>query len=163
MRGFDALRALALPAALCLVTAPVAAADADPAIMATVDAAIAAVNSGSAAAARGAFVEAPVAITDDFPPYLWSGADAFETYSRDLQAVLAQAGIENWRFQRHQPRYINTAGDHAYVVVPASFPFTIAGKPGSVAGDYTFVLAKVAGAWRVEAVNYGLTHHTLVP
>lgn len=139
------------------------AAGTDPAILAAVDAAIAAVNSGSITAAKDAFTDAPVAIVDDFPPYLWSGKNAFEDYSRDLKTILAQLKIENWRFQRHQPRYVSASEDRASVVVPASFPFTMNGKPGSVSGDYVFVLKKVSGKWRVDLATYGATHHTLLP
>src|SRR5579863_5749483 len=79
------------------------AAETDPAILAAVDAAIAAINAGSVADAKAAYADAPAAITDDFPPFLWSGKNAVEDYSRDLKAVLSKANITDWRFQRHQP------------------------------------------------------------
>ena len=138
-------------------------AEPDPAILATVDAAIAAINSGSVDAARAAYAEAPTAIVDDFPPFVWSGASAVEDYARDFKSVLTQYGITDWRFQRQQPRYELTTGDRAWLVVPATFPFMLKGKPQAVAADWTFVLAKQNGKWRIQVSAFGDTHHTLLP
>ena len=98
------LSILALFGLLALPAAPRAwAAETDPAILAAVDSAIAAINAGSVADAKAVFTDAPAAIIDDFPPFLWSGKTAVEDYSRDLKAVLTKYGITDWRFQRHQP------------------------------------------------------------
>jgi hypothetical protein len=135
----------------------------DPAILAAVDATIAAINSGSVADAKASYAEAPSAITDDFPPFVWSGKNAVEDYSRDLKAILEKLGITDWRFQRHQPRYVAATEDRAWLVVPASFPFLMKGKTESVAGDWIFILKKVDGRWRVDVSAYADTHHTLLP
>jgi hypothetical protein len=160
-------RILSILTVLGFLTLPimphVQAAETDPGILAAVDAAIAAINSGSVADAKAAYAEAPAAITDDFPPFLWSGKNAVEDYSRDLKAVLSKYNITDWRFQRHQPRYVAATEDHAWLVVPASFPFLMNGKTQSVAGDWIFVLIKQDGRWRVEVSAFGDTHHTLLP
>jgi hypothetical protein len=139
------------------------AAEPDPAILAAVDSAITAINSGSLADAKAAFTDAPAAIIDDFPPFQWSGKNAVEDYSRDLKAVLTKYGITDWRFQRHQPRYLLASEDRAYLVVPASFPFLLGGKTQSVSADWVFVLAKIDGKWRVDSSVFADTHHTLLP
>ncbi len=158
------LSILALLGFIALPTIPHArAAETDPAILAAVDAAIAAINSGSVADAKAAFAEAPAAITDDFPPFLWSGKTAVEDYSRDLKAILSKYNITDWRFQRHQPRYLLATEDRAWLVVPASFPFLLGGKTQSVSADWIFVLGKIEGKWRVEVSAFGDTHHTLLP
>jgi hypothetical protein len=59
------------------------AAETDPTILAAVDSAIAAINAGSVTDAKAVFTDAPAAIIDDFPPFLWSGKNAVEDYSRD--------------------------------------------------------------------------------
>jgi hypothetical protein len=158
------LSILALLGLLALPAAPRAsAAETDPAILAAVDSAIAAINAGSVADAKAAFTEAPAAIVDDFPPFQWSGKTAVDDYSRDLKAVLSKYGITDWRFQRHQPRYILATEDRAWLVVPASFPFLLGGKTQSVSADWVFVLTKVDGKWRVDSSVFGDTHHTLLP
>lgn len=139
------------------------AADPDPAVLATVDAAIAAINGGSVDAAKAVYADAPAAIVDDFAPFVWSGKTAVEDYARDLKAILEKYGITDWRFQRHQPRYIFATADHAEVIVPATFPFVMGGKPQAVAADWTFVLAKQDGKWRIQVAAFGDTHHTLLP
>jgi len=135
----------------------------DPAILATVDAAIAAINAGSVADAKAAYADPPAAITDDFPPFVWSGKNAVEEYCRDLKQILGKFKITDWRFQRHQPRYVSATEDHAWLVVPASFPFLMDGKTQSVTGDWIFVLVKQDGKWRVDVSAFGDTTHTLLP
>ena len=98
-----------------------------------------------------------------FPPFLWSGKNAVEDYSRDLKAVLTKYGITDWRFQRHQPRYILGTEDRAWLVVPTSFPFLLGGKPQSVSADWLFVLDKVDGKWRVNFVGVRRQPYTLLP
>jgi SnoaL-like domain len=139
------------------------AAKTDPAILAAVDAAFAAINAGSVVDAKAAYADPPAAITDDFPPFVWSGKNAVEEYFRDLKDVLGKLKITEWRFQRHQPRYVAATEDHAWLVVPASFPFLMDGKTQSVAGDWIFVLVKQDGKWRVDVSAFGDTHHTLLP
>lgn len=139
------------------------AAEPDPAILATVDAAIAAINAGSVDSAKAAYADAPAAIVDDFAPFVWSGKTAVDDYTHDLKAILAKYGISDWRFQRHQPRYILATDDHAWVIVPATFPFLLGGKPQAVAADWTFVLVKQDGRWRIQVSAFGDTHHTLLP
>jgi hypothetical protein len=143
--------------------APARAADPDPAILATIDAAIAAINSGSVDAAKSAFAEAPAAIVDDFAQFVWSGKSAVEDYARDLKGIVTKYGITDGRFQRFQPRYVLATEDRAFVVAPAIFPFILGGKPQAVAADWTFVLAKQDGKWRIQVSAYGDTHHTLLP
>jgi hypothetical protein len=158
------LPVLALFGLLALPATPRAfAADTDPAILAAVDAAIAAINAGSVADAKAVYADAPAAIIDDFPPFLWSGKTAVEDYSRDFKAVLTKYGITNWRFQRHQPRYVFATEDRAWLIAPASFPFLLDGKPQSVSADWLFILEKIDGKWRIDASAFGDTHHTLVP
>ena len=165
MRRFS--KALTVFAVLGALASPVLsrahAAGTDPAILAAVDAAIAAINSGSLADAKAAYADAPAAITDDFPPFYWSGKSAVEDYSRDFKAILTKYGITEWRFQRHQPRYVMATDDHAYLVMPASFPFLLGGKTQSVSADWIFVLAKQDGKWRVQVSAFGDTGHTLLP
>jgi hypothetical protein len=135
----------------------------DPAILAAVDAAIAAINSGSVDDAKAAYADPPAAITDDFPPFVWSGKNAVEEYSHDLKEVLTKLKITQGRFQRHQPRYVAATENRAWLVVPTSFPFLMDGKTQSVAGDWIFVLIKQDGKWRVDVSAFGDTHHTLLP
>jgi hypothetical protein len=158
------LLALALVGLLGWPAVPRAvAAETDPAILAAVDAAIAAINTGSVADAKAAYTDAPAAIIDDFPPFLWSGKNAVDDFSHDLKTILSKYGITDWRFQRHQPLYIMASEDRAWVNVPASFPFLLGGKTQSVSANWLFVLNKVDGKWRVDSSVFADTHHTLIP
>ncbi|RBP17644.1 hypothetical protein DFR50_102136 [Roseiarcus fermentans] len=154
----------AMAAAIAIAAAaPARAADADPAILSTIDAAIGAINSGSVADLQAVFTEAPSAIVDDFAPFAWSGKSAVAAYAHDLQAVLTQYKITDWRFQRQTPRYLFATDTRAEAIIPASFPFVLGGKPQSVAADWVFVLDKQDGKWKIDVMSFGDTHHTLLP
>lgn len=142
---------------------PAHAVDPDPAILTAVDATIAAVNAGSVTDVQAAFLDAPAAIADDFPPYSWSGKDAVPRYMHDLKSVLAQLSITQGRFQRNTVRFQAEAGGRAMVVVPVSFPFMMSGKPQSANGDWLFVLVKQGDRWKVDVMSLSLSHHTLLP
>lgn len=158
------LRKLALLAGLaCAALVPAHAAEPDPAILATVDAAISAINAGSVAKTQVAFLDAPSAISDDFPPYSWSGKSAVADYMRDLTAILSQLKITQGRFQRNAPRFQSSSSNRAMVVVPVSFPFMMSGKPQSANGDWLFVLAKQGDQWKIDLMSLSLSHHTLLP
>ncbi len=104
------LSVLALFGLLALPAPPRAwAADTDPAILAAVDSAIAAINAGSVADAKAVFTDAPAAIIDDFPPFLWSGKTAVEDYSRDLKADLDE--VRHYRLALPAPSAALPIGD----------------------------------------------------
>jgi hypothetical protein len=165
MRLFSrtALLAATLSCLMLMAMAPAGAAETDPAILSTVDAAIGAINTGSEADLQAVFLDSPAAITDDFAPFSWSGKTAVADYSRDLKAVLSQYKITDWRFQRHAPRYIFATDTRAEAVIPASFPFILGGKPQSVSADWLFVLDKKDGKWKVDVMAFVDSHHTLIP
>lgn len=144
-------------------TAPVRAAEIDPAILSTIDTAIGAINVGSEPDLAAVFVDSPAAITDDFAPFSWSGKTAVADYTRDLKAIIAQYKISDWRFQRQTPRYIFATDTRAEAVIPASFPFILGGKPQSVSADWLFVLDKKDGKWKIDVMAFVDSHHTLLP
>jgi len=165
MRLFSrtACLAAALGSLIFSAIAPAYPAETDPAILSTIDAAIGAINAGSEPDLQTVFLDSPTAITDDFAPFSWSGKTAVADYSRDLNAVLTQYKITDWRFQRHAPRYIFAADSRAEAVIPASFPFILGGKPQSVSADWLFILDKKEGKWKIDVMSFVDSHHTLVP
>jgi hypothetical protein len=147
----------------CAAVTPTSAAETGPTILSTIDAAIVAINDGSESNLQAVFLEWPTAITDDFAPFSWRGKTAVADYTRDLNAVLTQYKITDWRFQRHEPRYIFATDTRAKAVIPASFPFMLGGKPQSVSADWLFILDKKEGKWKIDLMSFVDSHHTLIP
>ena len=88
------LSILALFGLLALPAAPSnGAAETDPAILAAVNPQSRLSTPVLLLTQKAVFTDAPAAIIDDFPPFLWSGKTAVEDYSRDLKAVLTKYGI----------------------------------------------------------------------
>src|ERR1700741_3456195 len=70
-------------------------------------------------------------IVDEFPPYLWSGADAPERWLADLAKFFSKhgtAGPNGVHFDHAAPVQAQSKGDSAYVVVPVILRLQMGGK-----------------------------------
>jgi len=91
-------------------------------------------------------------IIDEFPPYSWRGPGACARWSKDYHADLQKNGITDGLVTIGQPRHVDVAGDHAYVVVPASYSWKRNGTPMKETGStFTATLQKSAAGWRITA------------
>ena len=89
-------------------------------------------------------------IIDEFPPYLWLGPGACARWSKDYHADLKKHGITDGLVTIGQPRHVDVAGDHAYVVVPASYSWKRNGMPMKETGStFTATLKRSAAGWRI--------------
>lgn len=109
------------------------------------------VNRGDMKAADGAYAPGAV-IVDDLAPYLFQGNDAFARWIGELEARVKKAHVTGPVFTLMKPGSVVTAGDRAYVVIPARFRFKQNGHfLGGEAGTFTFVVTKTASGWRIAA------------
>jgi hypothetical protein len=93
-----------------------------------------------------------ISIIDDVPPHEWHGAGACSRWSGDLDAFDKANEITAGAVTLGKPRHIDITADRAYVVVPASYTFTMKSKPMKQSGSIlTAVLQKGASGWRVSA------------
>jgi hypothetical protein len=59
-------------------------------------------------------------ILDGMWPHVWYGTTACEDWYRDVLTEGEHVGAFGYRVALGEPWHVNTKGDHAYVVVPAS-------------------------------------------
>jgi ketosteroid isomerase-like protein len=91
-------------------------------------------------------------IIDDLPPHEWQGAGACSKWSSDFDAFGKANQITPGAVTLAKPRHIDITGQHAYVVVPVGYTFTMKGKPMKQSGStITVVLEKGASDWRMTA------------
>ncbi len=125
---------------------------ADPTLMAPIQKFIDSFNKGDVAGAAATHVPgADLAIIDEVPPYLWRGAQAFQTWSADLESDAKKNGIAEPLVTISAATRTETNGDHAYVVVPAVYTFKQRGVAMREAAQITVVLRKSAGGWLISA------------
>jgi len=70
----------------------------------------------------------PMSILDGMWPPVWYGTTACEDWYRDVLTEGEHVGAFGYRVALGEPWHVNTKGDHAYVVVPATMTSNCAGS-----------------------------------
>lgn len=141
--------ALILLAASVLAAAPAAAQQAD--VLRPIRQFTDGFNKGDVPGALAACAD-EASIIDEFAPYEWHGPGACATWANDYDADAKARGVTDGIVTLGRPRHVNVAGDHAYVVIPATYKYKLKGKPVVEAGALlTVALEKTAAGWRMTA------------
>jgi ketosteroid isomerase-like protein len=98
------------------------------------------------------------AVIDDFPPFEWRGAGACANWSKAFDGFAQQNGITDPAGTIGKPKQFTVSGDRAYVVVPATFGYTMKGKPVKLTAIATFSLHKTASGWRITSWSWATTN-----
>jgi ketosteroid isomerase-like protein len=126
------------------------------AVLAPVRAFIDAFNRSAPAAPAEAFT-ADVIITDDLPPFRWTGADALAQWWTALFGTSPAQRADFARMQRRlllgPARHVFVTGDDGYVTMPVTMTAVDprSGRPLTVAGDLALTLRRVDGRWRLSS------------
>jgi hypothetical protein len=108
-------------------------------------------NKGDTAGAAATHAaDADLTITDEVPPFLWRGPQAFKEWSTALDADAKKRGMTEPVVTLKAPTRTETDGNQAYVVVPAVFTFKERGVAMREAAQMTFVLQKGAAGWLIH-------------
>ena len=135
--------------ALAGLAAGASAADEKGAVMTTVSGFVAAFNKGDVKAAAATCAE-QTSIIDEFPPYEWHGTGSCAKWMADYDTDAKKNVITEGVVTLGAPKHTDIAGDRAYVVAPADYAFTKAGKPvKETASMLTIALQKSAAGWRI--------------
>jgi ketosteroid isomerase-like protein len=132
------------------LTAPGAALAADAQVEAPIRAFMAAFNKGDVKAAEATHT-ADVVIVDEPPPFVWKGPGAFQAWVGDLLADEKKIGRSDGAVTLGDVKREEVDGDHAYVIVEATYAFKDKGVPMKEPSQMTFGLRKVGGAWKISA------------
>jgi hypothetical protein len=93
----------------------------------------------------------PTAITDEFSPYAWQGANAAADWSAGLQKSMAAEHDSGLTIGLSAPSHLSVNGGKAYAVYPTTLSYLHRGKPMKERGAFAFVLDKVSGDWRITS------------
>ena len=140
--------------AVAVLLVGVAAASETAEVMAPVHQFVDGFNKGDAKMALAACAD-QTSIIDDFPPHEWHGAGACAAWAQAYEADAKEHGITDGIVTLGKPRAVDISGDHAYVVVPASFTYKQKRKPVKETGaTLTLVLLRGAAVWRITAWSW---------
>ena len=146
------MRQVTFGAIVCLAVGTSAgAATPDPQIMAPIQKFIDSFNKGDMAGAMATHAAgADLAIIDEVPPFIWRGPKAFQAWSTALDAASKQGGITEQMVTIKAPTRTESAGDSAYVIVPAVYTYKEKGVAMREAAQMTFTLKKGASGWLIH-------------
>lgn len=107
-------------------------------------------NNGHYAAWTAACTSSAV-VTDDFPPYIWSGANACNNWLSSWRTFSIGQKISNVTVTFGAPIHMAVGGGMAYIVLPATLRFNQHGKPVRMGGNVmTIVMRKgTGGDWKM--------------
>jgi ketosteroid isomerase-like protein len=97
-------------------------------------------------------------VIDDFPPFEWRGAGACANWSKAFDGFAQKNGITDPVGTIGKPKQFVVNGDRAYVVLPATFGYTMKGKPVKLTAIAAFSLHKTAAGWRITAWSWATTN-----
>jgi hypothetical protein len=160
MRLFRAFQpATVALAAVLVVAGPAGAAPpADPALAALPAKMVAALIADDATTLRATCAPSSTVI-DEFAPYSWSGPDACVRWAAAFKVFAAHMKMSGFKGTVAPKPFTDVTGNHAYVVAKVTFAATMAAKPMSEQGTWTFVVAKSGTAWKITSLAWGTLHH----
>ncbi len=132
-------------AALLMAPAPTDQAD----VVATVKQFVVAFNAGDTTAMAAACAS-PMVIIDEFPPHVWSGANACTAWANAFNADAEKNKITDPVVTLGKPTHVDVTGDVAYMVTPANYVYKRNGKPVKETNSILAIsLAKGASGWKM--------------
>jgi len=92
------------------------------------------------------------AITDEFPPFFWQGGTACKDWLADFGVFSKKSNLTFEKVTLGKPSQAMVDGDHAYLVMPATFAFKIGDKHQVEKGaKLTAALTKGTSGWAVTS------------
>lgn len=126
-----------------------------PAMMAPIKTLAAAVNADKATVLAAVYTPDAVIIDED-APYRWEGPNAAANWLATLDKVTQLQKIKATA-RLGKPSFWDISPARAYIVVPTAYAGTMAGKPFTETGAWTFVLVKAHGVWKIETSTWAKT------
>jgi ketosteroid isomerase-like protein len=124
----------------------------DPKLMAPINKFLEAFNKGDLAGIASTHAaDGDVAIVDEVSPFLWRGPQAIKSWLADLDADAKKQGMTDMKVTLSRATRVETAGQNAYVVVPAVFTFKAKGVDMRENAQMTLVLKDSGSGWLIHA------------
>ena len=120
-------------------------------VNAQIQAFIVAYNSGKV---RDIFASGEISILDDFPPYVWIGADALHRWGADSAKRAAAKKLADFKLTLGVINRLETQDNAAYVIVDAVYTYTENGTKVAEPGQVILGMIYGAGAWKINALTW---------
>jgi ketosteroid isomerase-like protein len=115
-------------------------------------------NKGDVAAFK-AWVAEDVSLTDDMPPFHWSGPGAVDAWLADVDRDTSRYKDTDGFSVLGPPTFVRVEGDMAYASFPDQFSYKRNGRPVREKATLAVVFRKTAAGWRMTSVSYAADRH----
>jgi ketosteroid isomerase-like protein len=149
-----------LAAIFSMLAAPAAAKSLPTAVMAPIDAMLAATNADKGED-LAAYYTSDAVVVDEFAPYAWTGPTAAAQWWAGVDKQMAQMGTKTIHAVARPISHYGVTGDSAYVVVPLYISYTVKGKPGHETGLFTLTLRRSGGTWKIATQTWATATSTM--
>ena len=109
-----------------------------------------ALHAGDMKAAK-ALLAKRVIIFDDTAPYYWGGSNAMENWLADRGKETTADGVTDGDAVLGQITREVVSGNHAYVIVPATYSYKQKGVAMRQPSQLTYILNKDASGWKIAS------------
>ena len=157
--GRKLMAAVALAAAIFPFAGMAADAGPQAAVLATVDAALDAAQSGDIKTMRTEYLP-NCSFVDEFAPYQWSSMDA---YFASAAEMYKQTGMSGTKVSRGAPKFAYVTSTSAYVVIPLKVQASVKGKPYRASGTLVFALQDTAAGWKISMQTWAKATENISP
>lgn len=134
-------------------------AGADPVLLKSIDALVAAMNR-SDDRAISALLTPDAVIQDEVTPYRWLGPNAEAKWSHDDGLLIVKRGVTHSHSRRGTPTFVHRSGNHAFAVVPLVYTYVLKKRQQRETGLWTIVLQKTGTVWRISLLGFAKTSDT---
>ena len=111
-------------------------------------------NKGDMKGAAAANVAGGISIIDEPPPHYWTGAGAFAAWAAAVETDAKAHGDTDGKVTLGAATREDVNGDHAYVVMPATYSYTEKGVATREPAHFVFALAHGADGWKIAAWSW---------
>lgn len=106
---------------------------------------------------RHIFVADGVAIVENFPPFLFQGANALGRWCDGFRAHAERNGLSELQHRFGEPQDFARDGDRVFFVLPTTWTGKAHGAPFTEHGGWAFVLDRIVGDWRIRSYAWAVT------
>jgi ketosteroid isomerase-like protein len=149
-----------LAAIFSMFAAPATAKSLPAAVMAPINAMLAATNADKGTE-LAAYYTPDAVVVDEFAPYVWTGPTAASQWWAGVDKQIAQMGTHTIHAAAQPIKHFDVTGDSAYVVVPLYISYAVKSKPGHETGLFTLTLRRSGGAWKIATQTWATATSTM--
>jgi hypothetical protein len=102
------------------------------------------------------FAPRGVTIIENYPPFIFAGADAVERWEAGFRRHAADGSLTELALEFGPAQDFRVSGRRAYFSLPTTWVGKSAGRPFEERGAWSFVIVRTTAGWKIQAYGWGV-------